>query len=186
MIKTFGEQLREKEEIEIKTKYNAGVVKVNNENFIIAYEMQGARDTFSVGQPVYDKEGHIMGWLGIGLFDNLNYCEYPEPHKVRIPVEYWQICLPTEYCEEGKTIYTYWQNKVNNAISIKVGDEVEDGVGTAIVTCINEDGTYEGIDSNGSIIRIAKVAKRTGKHFDAIAEILKQMKGDNDNHEADN
>ena len=49
-------------------------------------------------------EKNIMGWLGIGLFEILNYSA-----KVRVPCEYWQICLPTKFCETGKQVYTYWQ-----------------------------------------------------------------------------
>lgn len=95
------------EQLKIKDmdrQYNAGVVCENNGNYIIGYEMQGAEETFSIGQPVYDKDKNIMGWLGIGLFENLNYSA-----KVRVPCEYWQICLPTKFCEVGKQVYTYWQ-----------------------------------------------------------------------------
>ena len=97
----FIEQLKIKD---IDRQYNAGVVCENNGNYIIGYEMQGAEETFSIGQPVYDKDKNIMGWLGIGLFENLNYSA-----KVRVPCEYWQICLPTKFCEVGKQVYTYWQ-----------------------------------------------------------------------------
>ena len=97
----FIEQLKIKD---MDRQYNAGVVCENNGNYIIGYEMQGAEETFSIGQPVYDKDKNIMGWLGIGLFENLNYSA-----KVRVPCEYWQICLPTKFCEVGKQVYTYWQ-----------------------------------------------------------------------------
>lgn len=95
------------EQIKIKDmdrQYDAGVVCERDGNYIIGYEMQGAEETFSIGQPVYDKDKNIMGWLGIGLFKNLDYSA-----KVRVPCEYWQICLPTKFCEVGKQVYTYWQ-----------------------------------------------------------------------------
>lgn len=88
------------------TKYSAGVVSEDNGEFIVGYETMGAQATFSIGQPVYDIEGNIMGWLGIGLFENLDYATNK---NVRIPCEYWKICLPTKYCEVGKKVYTYWQ-----------------------------------------------------------------------------
>lgn len=89
----------------VTVAYDAGIVCEIDGNYIIGYEMQGAEKTFSIGQPVYDKDGNIMGWLGIGLFQNLDYSA-----EVRIPCEYWQICLPAKYCEKGKKVYTYWQN----------------------------------------------------------------------------
>lgn len=88
----------------VDTQYEAGVVCEKDGNYIIGYEMRGAENTFSIGQPVYDKDKNIMGWLGIGLFENLNYSA-----KVKVPCEYWQICLPTKFCEIGKQVYTYWQ-----------------------------------------------------------------------------
>ena len=91
---------------EQNTKYSAGVVLEYNGEFIIGYEQKGAKDTFSIGQPVYDIEKNIMGWLGIGFFENLNYSN---DKGVRVPCEYWKICLPTEYCKKGKMVYTYWQ-----------------------------------------------------------------------------
>ena len=100
----FSEQIKARN---IDTQYEAGVVCKNGDKFIVGYEMRGAEETFSIGQPVYDKDGNIMGWLGIGLFSNLNY----STREVRIPCEYWQICFPTDHCEAGKKIYTFWQNK---------------------------------------------------------------------------
>lgn len=88
------------------TQYDAGVVREYEGNFMIAFETRGAEETFSIGQPVYDADGSIMGWLGIGLYRNLDYSA-----EVRVPCEYWQICLPTEHCEAGKRVYTYWQDK---------------------------------------------------------------------------
>lgn len=98
----FIEQIKIKDNM--NTQYSAGMVCERNGNYIIGYEMQGAEETFSIGQPVYDKDNNIMGWLGIGLYEHLDYSA-----KVRVPCEYWQICLPTKFCEAGKQVYTYWQ-----------------------------------------------------------------------------
>lgn len=87
------------------TEYDAGVVYEREGHYIIGYEMCGAEKTFSIGQPVYDKDGNVMGWLGIGLYRNLDY----SIEIMRVPCEYWEICLPTRYCEKGKKVYTYWQ-----------------------------------------------------------------------------
>lgn len=46
-----------------------------------------------------------MGYLGIGLYESLNYGRT----DVRVPCDYWQICLPTEHCKVNKQVYTYWQ-----------------------------------------------------------------------------
>ena len=94
------------EDENVATKYDAGIVGMKNGNYMVAYEREGARETFSVGQPVYDKDKNLMGYLGIGLYA---YLDYSTHGQVRIPVEYWMICLPTKYCVEGKKIYTYWQ-----------------------------------------------------------------------------
>lgn len=98
----FIEQLKIKKDID--KQYDAGIVCSDNGNYFIGYEMIGARETFSIGQPVYDKDKNIMGWLGIGLFDDMDYST-----EIRVPCEYWQICLPTEFCKVGKRVYTYWQ-----------------------------------------------------------------------------
>ena len=106
---TYNAKLKFIEQLKIKninTQYDSGIVCEKDGNYIIGYEMKGAEETFSIGQPVYDKDKNIMGWLGIGLFENLNHSN---DKGVRIPCEYWQICLPTEYCKKGERVYTYWQ-----------------------------------------------------------------------------
>lgn len=90
------------------TKYNAGYITERYGDFLIAESQKGAEETFSIGQPVYDIENNLMGYLGIGLYANLDYAT-----EIRIPVEYWKICLPTKYCITGKSVYTYWQNKAH-------------------------------------------------------------------------
>lgn len=102
----------------VDTQYDSGVVCERDGNYIIGYEMSGAEETFSIGQPVYDKDGNIMGWLGIGLFRHLNYSA-----EVRVPCEYWQICLPTEYCVVGKKVYTYWQKRSASPTGAESGDK---------------------------------------------------------------
>ncbi len=99
------------EGIEIATEFDAGKVCANDGEYIISYVMEGAKKTFSVGQPVFDKDGNLMGYLGIGVFAHLDYAT-TEP--IRIPVEYWKICLPTKHCEVGKKVYTYWQHKAES------------------------------------------------------------------------
>lgn len=110
MIPRFVDQQENKD---VVTKYDAGRVCVTNNEFMIGYEMEGAKETFSVGQPVFDKDSNLMGYLGIGLYSNLDYSnlDYSNMINTRIPVEYWKICLPTSYCIVGKQVYTYWQNK---------------------------------------------------------------------------
>lgn len=86
------------------TEYSAGVVCEDEDGFHIGYEQMGARETFSVGQPVYDGDDHLMGYLGIGVYMHLDYAA-----NIKIPVERWEICLPTRNCKAGKKVYTYWQ-----------------------------------------------------------------------------
>lgn len=104
---------------EVPTKYHAGKVKKYEDGYMIAYETKGAAETFSIGQPVYDEDGKLMGYLGIGMYAYLDYVA----EGVEIPVEHWVICLPTSYCVEGKTVYTYWQNKERIAKLKDKGEE---------------------------------------------------------------
>jgi len=110
-IPRFIEQIEQIEMKNVATEFDAGIVCEKNGNFIIGYGMMGAEETFSVGQPVYDVDGNIMGWLGVGLFSDVDYSS-----EIRIPCEYWQICLPTKHCVVGKKVYTYWQNKARNEV----------------------------------------------------------------------
>lgn len=95
----------------VETQYNAGIVINYLNAFVIGYEQLGAQETFSVGQPVFDEDGNLMGYLGIGLYENL---DYSTEGRVRIPCEHWIICLPTKYCVSGKRVYTYWQKGKKN------------------------------------------------------------------------
>lgn len=107
MIKWFVDDILMDEIDEKLLQYDAGEVALKDGNYIITNNMLGARELFSIGQPVYDNGGRLMGYLGIGLFNHLNYSD----RNMRIPVEYWQICLPTEDCISGKQVFTYWHNR---------------------------------------------------------------------------
>ena len=66
---------------------------------------------------------------------------------------------------------------------IKVGDEVRNGGVIGIVTKVTDetDGhkSYDVIESNGKTWGLNDlVTKKTGRHFDQIAEVLKQVKGE--------
>ena len=103
MIKLFIDEYENDIDYEA-IKYSAGKVFYDNGKYCVSQEQVGARKTFSIGQPVYDYENNIMGYLGITVLENLDYSS-----KIRIPVEIWEICLPTEHCKAGKQIFTYWQ-----------------------------------------------------------------------------
>lgn len=100
------------EDKNVDTQYGAGVVRKYGNGFLIAYETRGAEKTFSIGQPVYDKDKNLMGYLGIGLYANL---DYSTEGRIRIPVEHWTICLPTNHCVDGKAVYTYWQTQAERS-----------------------------------------------------------------------
>jgi len=99
----------------LKGNYYSGHVSRNDyeepgTTYYVAYEQQGAADTFSVGMPVYDKEKNLMGFLGVGLWQNLNYAKGDmTPDGVSIPVERWEIRNPTQFCQQGKDVFTFWQ-----------------------------------------------------------------------------
>jgi hypothetical protein len=88
----------------------AGFIYLHKGVYGIEQEQYGARDTFSIGQPVYDKENNLMGHLEIHVYDTLHYYAEGENLKENIPVEYWAVGNPTEHCKEGKRVFTYWQN----------------------------------------------------------------------------
>ena len=117
-IKKFIDQIEDGVDVSLLS-YSGGVIRYNETSdvFLVAEQQSGAEETFSVGQPVYDVDGNLMGYLGIGLFNALDYsCD-----ETRCPVEFWQICLPTSWCSEGKRIVTYWQ--ANSKIGTEVFNE---------------------------------------------------------------
>ena len=113
-MKKFIEQLIDKDyPSKDSLKYNAGCVSGSYAGrYAVSGYQEGARKTFSIGQPVYDKDRNLMGWLGVGLFESLDYSltgiDYPNK-DLRVPVECWEIFMATPDCENGKKVYTYWQ-----------------------------------------------------------------------------
>lgn len=91
---------------DVETKYNAGKVYVKNGRCLVNGEQYGAEETFSIGQPVYDENGELLGYLGITLLENLGYSA-----EMRIPCDVWEICMPSKFCKHGTEIFTYWQNR---------------------------------------------------------------------------
>lgn len=95
-------------------KYYAGRVrKIRNGGrvcYAVTRQQYGAQATFSVGQPVYNEGGELLGWLGIGLYDHLDYSSKLHG-DVRCPDEFWEINLPTKACKDGTPVVTYWQEK---------------------------------------------------------------------------
>ncbi len=106
-INRFIDQLNSGTKFEDSLMYTAGKVIYDGNIYKVAFQQYGAEETFSVGQPVYDKDNNLLGYLGVGLYSSLDYGQT----DIRVPVEHWQICLPTRHCADGKTIYTYWQMK---------------------------------------------------------------------------
>ena len=89
-------------------QYSCGRISVNNGEYILGYSQKGAEDTFSICQPVFDKDNNLLGYLGIGMYQHLNYSD--SPHDINIPCYYWKICNPTKHCKVGIEVFTYWQN----------------------------------------------------------------------------
>jgi hypothetical protein len=89
---------------------SAGRVWNYDGRLAVGHEQIGAQETFSVGQPIYDKDNNLMGYLEIGVLNNLNVSvEGKDFHGEDIPSFYWGIGKPTKHCEKGKKVYTYWQ-----------------------------------------------------------------------------
>lgn len=88
---------------------SAGTVSGEDGRYHVAYAQRGAEETFSIGQPVYDSDNNLMGYLEIGVLDSLDYATNGKFNGESIPVEYWGIGKPTKYCEIGKQVFTYWQ-----------------------------------------------------------------------------
>jgi hypothetical protein len=114
MIELFYKQ---KPPSRAEVRYGAGCVDIQMEigttDYIVAYETNGAIETFSIGQPVYDYgSGELMGFLGIGCYNNLNM-ESPVT-DAECPAYYWRICKPTAFCKIGNRIMTYWQRYYRN------------------------------------------------------------------------
>ena len=98
-------------------KYKAGrVCAADGRGFKICYEQKGAAETFSVGQPVYDEDNNLMGYMDIKLYEGLNYADRRNGEK--IPVFSWGIGKPTKHCVAGKKVFTYWQRWSEDSMQI--------------------------------------------------------------------
>lgn len=85
-------------------KYDAGHVETNG-NIIQA--QFGAIDTFSIGMPVFSTGNKFLGYLGLRLYENLDYAtESHRTNRHKIPVEHWVI---EGYRGNRMPIKTYWQ-----------------------------------------------------------------------------
>ena len=84
--------------------YDWWYVSENKWEYIVSWFQLWAETSFSIWQWVYDEEWNIMWYLWIWLFSNLDYAV-----KIRIPCNYWKICLPTEHCRVWKKVVSYWQ-----------------------------------------------------------------------------
>ena len=104
-LKLFVEQLKSGVD-QNDLRYDAGRVFLHKGRYVIDYSQKGAEKTFSVGQPVYNDNGDLLGYLGLGLFESLNYGA-----DIRVPVEFWEIQLNTPQCRNGVHIKTYWQKE---------------------------------------------------------------------------
>lgn len=93
----------------VETKYDSGRLWETDDGFLINGAMVGAEETFSVGQPVFNEDGDVLGYLGIALLRNLDYAA--DDFDGIIPCEVWKIERPTKHCKRGIKVYTYWQNK---------------------------------------------------------------------------
>ena len=81
--------------------YTAGEICEGGE---ITNQQKGAEETFSIGMPVYNKDGNELGKLSIGLFESLNYSTPDLDFK--IPVYTWRV---DGYKGKRQIIKTYYQ-----------------------------------------------------------------------------
>ncbi len=79
-----------------RLKNEAGIVYERNDGrgYQVAYQQAGAEQTFAVGMPVYDSYNHKLGYLGLGLYENLN-CSSSDSFHEAIPMSMWSIEQPT-------------------------------------------------------------------------------------------
>ena len=93
---------------EYKTKYDEKTLSYSAgeicEDGDITNQQAGAEETFSIGMPVYDKEGNELGKLSVCLFENLNY-NTPDIN-IKIPVSTWRV---VGYKGKRQTIKTFYQ-----------------------------------------------------------------------------
>lgn len=154
----------------------ATIQKYDKEHIVAKFNIANVKDTLSrkdfnelFVDPTCDEsavdidEESIESSHPINL--NCTTCKYESQPETEDPCSY---CI----------MHDAWSPR-NPRDTIKVGDEVEDGVANAIVTHINEDGTYEGLAEDGSILNISRITRKTGRSFSEIVEVLKQVKKGN-------
>lgn len=91
--------------------------------------------------------------------------------------DYERILSKFSIFEVITKIKAYEENQKKAEAEIRVGDEVDDGVGLAVIIGIRDDGTYDGIANCGHV-HITNVHKKTGRHFPEIEEIIRQINAD--------
>ena len=85
-------------------KYCAGQVEINGN---ITQSQLGAIRTFSIGMPVFSTDNKFLGYLGLRLWESLDYAiESNRTNRHKIPVEHWVI---EGYRGNRMPIKTYWQ-----------------------------------------------------------------------------
>lgn len=74
--------------------------------------------------------------------------------------------------------YTQEQKAEEEEKQFHVGDEVENNGTKLVVTRIVSEYSFHGIDKNGEIYkgRTTRFWKKTGRHFDGVENLLKEMK----------
>lgn len=90
--------------------YKAGEICEDGD---ITHQQKGAEETFSIGMPIYDKDGNELGRLSVGLLENLDY--HTPDIDIEIPVYTWRV---DGYKGKRQTIKTFYQ--LDN-LSIKGG-----------------------------------------------------------------
>jgi len=126
MYKLFVHQ---KQVDEKSLEYFAGRIYLNAGRYFIGDQQRGAEEIFTIGQPIYDTDNFLMGYMEIALHKNLDYAG--RYNGLNIPAEGWAIGHPTAHCQPGKKVVTYWQRwaeKVKHeTIDIKSLTEADKG-----------------------------------------------------------
>lgn len=107
MISTFFEQSRPDGVSTIlssKIDYDPGI-----NQYIIVQTYKELEETFSIGQPVYDCNYNLVGYLSIKLYASTYTYKKNDSELLKVPIYYWIVGNPTKYCKSGSYIYTYWQ-----------------------------------------------------------------------------
>jgi len=83
--------------------------------------------------------------------------------------------------QEAKAKYESWKAKRDELSQIRVGDEIDIDGEITVVTMINKYGEILSVDCDGTtyyyhVESQLKRAKKTGRHFSEVEELLKKMK----------